>query len=38
MNIRHCINSVMTMISVSRSVVPLTGNSKGAPTKNEEIE
>ena len=26
------------MIRMSRSVVPVTGNSKVAPTKNEEIE
>ena len=26
------------MIRMSRSVVPVTGNSKGAPTKKEEIE
>ena len=26
------------MIRMSSSVVPVTGNSKGAPTKKEEIE
>ena len=26
------------VIRMSRSVVPVTGNSKGAPTKKEEIE
>ena len=26
------------MIRMSRSVVPVTGNSKGAPTKKQEIE
>ena len=28
----------LNMIRMSRSVVPVTGNSKGAPTKKEEIE
>ena len=39
MNIRHCIHLVdSNMIGMSRSVVPVTGNSKGAPIKKEEIE
>ena len=28
----------LNMIRMSGSVVPVTGNSKGAPTKKEEIE
>ena len=28
----------LNMIRMSRSVVPVTSNSKGAPTKKEEIE
>ena len=28
----------LNMIRMSRNVVPVAGNSKGAPTKKEEIE
>ena len=36
MKIRHCINSVMThMNRMSRSVVHVAGNSKGAPKRRK---
>ena len=37
MFLSHQFGDDSNMIRMSRSVVPVTGNSKGAPTKKEEI-